>query len=254
MLHKGRNWNAEMRGAQICLCAASLAMCLVAISGTLRSSGRMRLCSFWPTSLCSLLGVTRAQFVVKEWDGLNAQKKKTFSRRENEALESQCSFSCNPGHYWVAITSALGNPRCEPCPQYSSSPKDAVSLLQCTCLPGYTGNSGGPCAACSAGKYKDTLGSSACSECWSGLYSLGAESVCRQCAAGKYESGHGRSVCSGECPQFKVSPLGSTQLANCTCSSGYTAYAGSCTACAAGKFKIAPGTQPSLYKLLAYIN
>jgi hypothetical protein len=253
-LHKGRNWNAEMRGAQICLCAASLAMCLVAISGTLRSSGRMRLCSFWPTSLCSLLGVTHAQFVVKEWDGLNAQKKKTFSRRENEALESQCSFSCNPGQYWVAITSALGNPRCEPCPQYSSSPKDAVSLLQCTCLPGYTGNSGGPCAACSAGKYKDTLGSSACSECWSGLYSLGAESVCRQCTAGKYESGHGRSVCSGQCPQFKVSPLGSTQLANCTCSSGYTAYGGSCTACAAGKFKIAPGTQPSLYKLLAYIN
>lgn len=64
----------------------------------------------------------------------------------------------------VAGWSAAGASVCTACPASSASPPASQAITSCTCNVGYTGTAG-ICAACAAGKYKDTVGFAACSQC-----------------------------------------------------------------------------------------
>ena len=58
----------------------------------------------------------------------------------------------------------------------------SVSLsAPCVCNVGFTGPTGGPCAACAKGKYKSSSGSELCIPCASGKYSTPGATACRDC-------------------------------------------------------------------------
>ena len=121
------------------------------------------------------------------------------------------------------------NSGCAACPSYSHSPVSSDRLTACLCDMGYTGNDGGPCAVCPAGKFKETNGSAPCT----------------QCSEGKYSTDAGRtsqSACS-TCPSHASSRLGSGELVRCLCNRGYTGPdGGPCTACIAGTYKSMNGS------------
>jgi hypothetical protein len=178
---------------------------------------------------------------VRNWDGLTVRKV-SFSRADNERLEGQCR-PCAEGKY-QALSSATGSMACLMCPPHASSPLGATSLLHCICIAGYTGIDGGPCLACSSGKFKATAGTAPCALCGPGSFSQAGASVCASCSPGSYEPLSGSTGCSGTCPAFTNSLPGSTTIANCSCSEGYTGdYPDNpCTACAAGTNKPTQGS------------
>ena len=121
----------------------------------------------------------------------------------------------------------------------------------CTCNPAYTQitdpqySARKMCSLCAAGKYKDVSGNMACSNCIAGKYSPGGLASCINC------------------PSLSTSPASSTAETSCVCNSGYekvgsnpfvcqpvscpagsTGPAGSCTLCAAGKYKALSGAAP----------
>ena len=110
-------------------------------------------------------------------------------------------------------------------------PRETAPLPISHCSGGYTGNNGGVCTACVAGKYKDTVGSAECSDC----------------PAGKYGDTVGSAECS-DCPSSDfTSAVGSDDVTDCECNAGYTGPDGvSCTACVAGKFKPSEGPAPCI--------
>ena len=65
-----------------------------------------------------------------------------------------------------------GGVYCTSCPYAMTSPAGSMTLADCTCNAGFTGPDGGPCTACSAGKYKDQTGDAACTSCVAGKYSV----------------------------------------------------------------------------------
>jgi hypothetical protein len=129
----------------------------------------------------------------------------------------------------------------------SNNPGSRGTCLK-MCDPGYTGPHGGPCTQCVAGKYKAAYGSAACDNCNAGTYSTTVGAV--------------SSTSCLNCPQFSTSVAGSSAVTQCTCNAGYlqdtsttpftcqsqpcsagsTGPAGSCTLCAAGKYKAASGS------------
>jgi len=134
--------------------------------------------------------------------------------------------------------------QCQDCPTGSSSSRGAVGPGNCTCNAGYTGNDGGTCTACVAGKYKGNEGSNECSDCEAGKYSTdpaaNSSTVCIDCVAGKYSMDS--TVCT-DCPADSTSPSRSDAIEDCTCNAGYTGNdGGTCTACDAGKYKINAGS------------
>jgi len=169
---------------------------------------------------------------------------------------------------------------CEFCPagqhKYSSTTTDCFNCAStywsvpdqygCKCNVGYTGqsnyvwyaNGGGSCSGCAAGKYKNTLGPEACSVCPTAKFALPAKSECTTCTAGKFGNSTGLSTCF-DCPVGSTSLAASDALTDCTCNSGFVGTAGGpctrecpqgqtdvggvCTACSAGKYKNAWGTQ-----------
>eukprot|EP00961_Rhodomonas_salina_P147778 1989018-Rhodomonas_salina.1 len=58
-----------------------------------------------------------------------------------------------------------GAAHCQRCPPHSTAPARSTASANCTCDPGFTGPSGGPCVACAAGTYKGGQGSGACHAC-----------------------------------------------------------------------------------------
>jgi len=169
---------------------------------------------------------------------------------------------------------------CEFCPagqhKYSSTTTDCFNCPStywsvpdqygCKCNVGYTGqsnyvwyaNGGGSCSGCAAGKYKNTLGPEDCSVCPTAKFALPAKSECTTCTAGKFGNSTGLSTCF-DCPVGSTSLAASDALTDCTCNSGFVGTAGGpctrecpqgqtdvggvCTACSAGKYKNAWGTQ-----------
>jgi hypothetical protein len=115
------------------------------------------------------------------------------------------------------------------------------------CAPGMT-LSGGNCVSCAAGTYKSSAGSEACTFCPIGKYSTttGASSLsmCLNCGVNTYSTVVGAlasSTCIA-CPSNSQSVSGSTASSSCVCNLGFTGPSGgTCSACAAGKYKIVTG-------------
>jgi len=76
--------------------------------------------------------------------------------------------------------------KCMTCPANSFSSVASVDISNCTCSEGYTGPNGGACSACKAGSYKDKNGSSPCTLCAAGKFSLveaqRRQSMCSDCS------------------------------------------------------------------------
>jgi hypothetical protein len=127
-----------------------------------------------------------------------------------------CSF-CLPGTYALE-----GSSLCTQCPEKTYIDFwGARSIEYCLCNLGYTGQNGGPCTACEAGKYKQRLGNEACSPCPHGKYSakiaVGHASECQRCPD------HAYTVAAGSNAQTK-----------CVCNIGYAGSSRSCNPCIAG--------------------
>ena len=131
-------------------------------------------------------------------------------------------------------------------------------MSDCKCNMGYTGPDGVSCAACTAGKYKETEGSSICTQCLPGKHSPAlAETdmvACLDCPSNTYSSSS-NDMCY-ECPRNARSNASSSNISNCFCPPGYTGNR-SCTACDTGKFKAINGSslctacQPGLTAAMA---
>lgn len=176
---------------------------------------------------------------------------------------------CNPGTYKVS-----GDPfQCDVCPvgSYTDTQNTATECTQCPdntltnglakqnindclCTYDFTGPDGGTCVACESGKYKSTLGSSACVNCPTGstcVWNPDTSSTVVTCNAGYTTDGAGCSACaqgqykpltgSGTCdicPSNSISPLASTALTDCQCNAGYSGPdGGTCTECTANTYK-----------------
>eukprot|EP00961_Rhodomonas_salina_P124839 1682653-Rhodomonas_salina.1 len=130
---------------------------------------------------------------------------------------SAFSSPCQNGTY-------LSNVTCVDCPAFSTSPNEAVSISNCTCLEGYTGNYSAGCTPCNNGTFLAADG--------------GSEAQCI-CAAGFY----GNDGTCTLCPANTYSPAGSAQLSDCTCNIGFQGSDGAaCSACERGKFKAVNGS------------
>jgi hypothetical protein len=114
---------------------------------------------------------------------------------------------------------------CVSCPANSaiSPPGPGVALSNCSCIVGYIGPEGGPCAVCVACSYKSVAGEAPCEQCPAGSYAVAGSSAC------------------DACPAYSSSAAVSQALPNCTCATGYEARADPffCAACAAGGAKLA---------------
>ncbi len=144
----------------------------------------------------------------------------------SEVISSSNCVPCEVGKFSVVLAANTSSV-CTACPTYSNSPTSSSVSVACTCNMGYTGANGGVCAACVAGKYKTNSGSDLCTGCDVDTYSteLGAStsSTCLQCA---------------------VDSFSSSSSSSCTfmCRAGTTGLYGTCTSCAAGKYKTTPGS------------
>jgi hypothetical protein len=155
------------------------------------------------------------------------------------------------------------------CPfQFASSPSGSISSGACRCNPGYTGNNGGLCTACTIGKYGiggpspcisclDTHSTSpalsvnasacicqagyhgtnggTCSACAIGKYSeVGGEDECINCPLGRYGSTTAltTSLCTNECSAGYWCSSGSSSPTSNRCRSNSTSPAGSSNALA----------------------
>ena len=87
---------------------------------------------------------------------------------------------------------------------------------------------------CAQGKYKDTSGTSLCSECADGYVPSEDRSSCEMCPPNTYED---LNTCL-PCPENGGSPSGET---TCACNAGYQGFSGpddrTCTECPDGKYK-----------------
>ena len=111
---------------------------------------------------------------------------------------------CSPGKFSTG-TGVASETTCADCPANAySGPGSAV----CTCIKGYTGPDGGVCTACISGTYKDVNGSSPCTLCSPGKYSMET-------------GGMLESTCDA-CPAHTHSPAGSASIMGCICNQGYT--------------------------------
>ena len=132
------------------------------------------------------------------------------------------------------------------CSEGTYSPSLAWDRLNCSCIAGRWGPTGGPCIVCSAGKYNTFPGCKACTNttdldcslCELGTASsvLGRNTTCDVCPAGKYSfpaNQKGALTCEA-CANGTVSGVGS---GNCTsCLDGWYAVSGAsvCTICPPG--------------------
>jgi hypothetical protein len=91
--------------------------------------------------------------------------------------------ACAAGTYKATIGNGAV---CIACPADHTSPIASNSSAACVpspCNAGYTGSNGGPCVACTAGKYKATTGSAACDTCPTDTVSAAGTTACAACAA-----------------------------------------------------------------------
>ena len=99
--------------------------------------------------------------------------------------------NCGAGKYSTS-TGATLEAACLACPSNSNSASGSAAQSSCACNAGFTGPDGGPCSACPANTYKNTIGSAGCTLCTFGA----------------------------------VSPVGSTSITQCQCDSTQSWYVG----------------------------
>jgi len=142
--------------------------------------------------------------------------------------ESCNTLVCEVGKY---LTGCGGKEpgRCQQCPINSTSPSGSNSVEACQCEEGYSGPDGGPCTACLAGTYKDSIG----------------DGYCQACEEGTYQNLPGQSECD-DCPTNMTSPNGSDSVEDCVCDKGYELINGVCTECQEGFYKTEVGNSSCL--------
>jgi hypothetical protein len=108
---------------------------------------------------------------------------------ENEVSDLGNGVTYNP-------ESVQGDSLCLSCPTNSYSVGGSSDLSSCMCNAGFTGLNGGTCEACPAGKFKNTVGDSSCTDCTYGTFSTSGATVCKGCDSGSYySSSTGASAC-----------------------------------------------------------
>ncbi|KAJ1464261.1 hypothetical protein T484DRAFT_1649837, partial [Baffinella frigidus] len=191
----------------------------------------------------------------------------------------ECAL-CSTGKF----KSSAGSQSCTSCPDGATSTESRTGCNcgstrefingQCECIAGFTLIEG-TCTECEAGTYKDTTGSGSCTSCDVGSSSaVGSDDVadcticevgyhihvveevsgstgsCIMCSEGTYKDtigphSPGESDCTS-CPSYTTSEMGSTELIDCTCQTGYTAGSDGvqCSSCLIGTSKdvVGPST------------
>ena len=143
---------------------------------------------------------------------------------KSETGSAPCT-NCVPGKYSAAV-GAISDV-CQSCPTNTNSIEASGEQSDCTCNMGYTGNDGGPCETCIAGKYKSETGSAPCTNCVPGQYSAAVGAISNVCQS---------------CPTNTNSIEGTDEQTDCTCNMGYTGdNGGPCEACIPGKYKVTLG-------------
>jgi hypothetical protein len=129
------------------------------------------------------------------------------------------AFDCVEGEYLIGCSGKEPG-GCQQCPDNMTSPSGSNSVEACQCEEGYSGPDGGPCTACLAGTYKDSIG----------------DGYCQACEEGTYQNLPGQSECD-DCPTNMTSPNGSDSEDNCVCDKGYEYIDRECRECPTGKYK-----------------
>jgi TNFR/NGFR cysteine-rich region len=105
----------------------------------------------------------------------------------NATTNTSCSACtvCSAGSYQVSVCNTTTNAVCQACPINSSSAPGAVSVDQCGCNPGFSGNLSvvsGVCTPCGAGSYQYYQCGVALGNYSKCAYNI---SMCASCASGK---------------------------------------------------------------------
>ena len=127
------------------------------------------------------------------------------------------------------MTGQTSESACSVCTANSNAPAGSDDGLDCICNAGFFKPDRAGCVGCVAGKYKSGVGDFACVDC----------------GAGKYSSATAQALESAcvECPTNSNAPAGSSFQTSCLCNAGSNGpNGGSCTNCAAGKYKSVVGT------------
>lgn len=172
-------------------------------------------------------------------------------------ITGEC-VACGTGFY----SDTHGGP-CQGCPSNSQSEAESVTLTDCKCSPGSTGSNGTACDLCEAGKFKTSVGDSACTLCTTAFsdsssspqgstgvsdcqcvvgYTDYAGGNCVACEQNQYKDVVGNAQCSN-CPDFSSSPTASDSIEDCSCNANYVGDPGFSECgrnCPAG---FEPGTQ-----------
>jgi hypothetical protein len=161
---------------------------------------------------------------------VNGKLDQTFILSATDPVCIASNGLCPIGKYSSGNGVSYNITDCFKCPALTTTASEGnTRITGCKCNRGYTGPDAGTCTACTAGTYKDFIGSSGCSLCAAAKYSsiVGADNI---------------SLCLA-CPSDSSSPSGSTLQSQCMCNRGYTGPdGGSCVGCVAGKYKPTNGS------------
>lgn len=177
-------------------------------------------------------------------------------------LDGAC-VACDKDTYKTHV----GNSACRQCPANTTQPLGSSarsSLASCECVPGHTGLDGGPCAECSAGKFKPAAGPHSCTPCHAGsngpaastasaqcvciagYFSTSVVAQCQPCLAGTYKNSSGNRLCDTcTANSVTVSPNADARVAtepatavtDCVCDASFTGPPGGpCDVCEANFF------------------
>jgi hypothetical protein len=135
--------------------------------------------------------------------------------------QTSCKL-CPSGKYQPEY-GAQADSACLDCPVHSHLTYTGISVYNCSCDPGYTGDDATQCDACAEGKVKAEPGFAECDVCDANTYASVDNTVCVAC------------------PTNSVSPSLSEANTACVCEAGYTGMdinnapwvSGAITACAA---------------------
>jgi hypothetical protein len=152
--------------------------------------------------------------------------------------DHECT-ACAGGTYKEAAASDDDDTaQCRGCPAHSSSLAQSGKATDCLCEQGFAGPDGGPCVACTPGKFKAGNGSAACQDCPLHTYSVApASTACSSCAVFLASDG-GITDLVGQ---------SSSDSCRCDVSRGFeqlvTAGVRSCSACKPGTYATDGGCQ-----------
>ena len=99
---------------------------------------------------------------------------------------NEACTSCGAGTFSSAVN---GSTLCMDCPRHATSLAGSGYLVDCSCLPGYSGSAEEGCFPCARDTYKFSSGSSSCFSCPSKSHALPGSTSC-ECKAGYKRRDH----------------------------------------------------------------